>query len=187
MSLKERNLWIVIGVLAVGMIGYVAWTMYGGGARPGGQQPGPTAAEPSAESEKGWKTSTQLGLTFTYPETLPEVYIHTVDWPPKLQVVPGPFTCTEGGNADARAGKTSKVTIDGHAYCRTEVTEGAAGSIYTQYAYARERDGQVVIMTFSLRFEQCANYEEPKKTACETERANFDIGGTVDAMMSSLR
>ncbi|HTK60236.1 MAG TPA: hypothetical protein VL283_03470 [Candidatus Baltobacteraceae bacterium] len=149
--------------------------------------PGTAPTQPSAEPEAGLKTSTQLGLTFTYPETLPETYIHTFDWPPKLQMNSGPFTCTEGGDASSRAGMTQQVTIDGHVYCVTEVTEGAAGSIYTQYAYAAERDGKVAIMTFSLRFEQCGNYDEPKKTACETERQNFDIGGTIDAMFSTLR
>jgi hypothetical protein len=213
MEAKERNIWIVIALMLAAAIGYVAWSMVGAppaeqGAActmeakqcPDGSyvgRQGPTCefapcpqkvtTEPSEEPEMGLKTSTQAGMTFTYPETLPETYIHTVDWPPKLQLVGGPFTCTAGGDASDRAGMTRLRTIDGHAYCVTEVTEGAAGSIYTQYAYAAERDGKVVILTFSLRFEQCANYDEPKKTECETERSNFDIGGAIDAMVSTLR
>ena len=149
--------------------------------------PGSAPTQPSAEPEAGLKSSTQAGMTFTYFETLPETYIHVVDWPPKLQVNSGPFTCTEAGDVTARAGRTRKIVIDGHVYCVTEVQEGAAGSVYTQYAYAAERDGKTVIMTFSLRAEQCGNYDEPKRTECETERANFDIGGRIDAMFSTLK
>jgi len=212
MDSKERNIWIAVALLLAAAIAYVAWSMVSAPPAPEGAsctkeakicpdgtivgRGGPTcefaacpepATEPSAEPEMGLKTSTQAGMTFTYPEKLPETYIHTVDWPPKLQIVGASFSCTEGGQAGDRAGVTRLRTIDGHAYCVTEVTEGAAGSVYTQYAYAAERDGKTVIMTFSLRAEQCGNYDEPKKTECETERANFDIGGTIDAMISTLK
>jgi hypothetical protein len=98
-----------------------------------------------------------------------------VDWPPQIQVVPGPFSCTEAGEETSRAGRTENRIIDGTVYCVTKVTEGAAGSIYTQYAYARETDGnKVMILTFSSRAVQCTNYDEPEASACEVEQEAFD-------------
>jgi hypothetical protein len=141
---------------------------------------------------EGWKTYTdnEGGISFDYPETLGTTYIHTVDWPPKVSLNPGPFTCTEAGSETSRAGETKSQTIHGRTYCVTKITEGAAGSTYTQYAYAfADPDiggDQYPILTFSLRFVQCGNYDDPEKTACENERAAFDINSTIDRIAQSL-
>ena len=84
------------------------------------------------------------------------------------------FSCVEAGSPTDRAGRTELRRIGDTEYCVTEVIEGAAGSIYTQYAYMMERGGEIIILTFSLQFVQCANYGEPEKTACEQEREAFD-------------
>jgi hypothetical protein len=107
-------------------------------------------------------------------------YITTVDWPPKINTENTPFTCTEAGSETDRAGQTKQLVINNHTYCVTKITEGAAGSIYTQYAYARAKNNQTEIFTFSLQFVQCGNYSEPEKTSCEQERQMFDINTFID-------
>lgn len=102
-------------------------------------------------------------------------YVTAVDWPPQVQIVPGPFSCTEAGEETARAGRTESRAIGGRTYCVTTVAEGAAGSVYTQYAYATEMEsGEVVIYTWSSRAVQCANYDEPQMSACQAEQDSFD-------------
>ena len=135
-----------------------------------------------------WQTFSDdmVGVSLRYPDTLPTTYIDAVDWPPQAQIVDGPFTCTPGGIEVARAGVTTSETIGGHAYCVTKVSEGAAGSIYTQYAYARAVNDKVAILTFSLRAVQCDNYDEPEQTACTDERASFDINPIADAISQTL-
>ena len=139
-----------------------------------------------------WQTysDNEEGISFEYPATLGTTYINTVDWPPLVSLNRGPFTCTEAGTETSRAGETKKQTINGRIYCVTKVTEGAAGSTYTQYAYAfvddRIGEGLVPTLTFSLRFVQCANYDGAQKTACENERAAFDINSILDRMAQSL-
>jgi hypothetical protein len=148
------------------------------------------AACPPEQSVNGsWKTvtDTATGISFRYPEALPTTYIHVVDWPPQVRVVADPFTCTAGGSEVARAGVTEERLIYDHAYCVTRESEGAAGSIYTNYAYAFAREGTTIILTFSIRSVQCANYDDPQRTACETERAAFSMDGTADAMAQSVR
>jgi hypothetical protein len=87
-----------------------------------------------------------------------------VDWPPKVQIVDKPFTCNAAG----------KVVINDQTYCATKESEGAAGSIYTQYAYAIAWGTQTKIYTFSLKFVQCGNYPDEEKIACEKERSAFN-------------
>jgi hypothetical protein len=113
-------------------------------------------------------------------------YISALDWPPKLQIINEAFSCTEAGNSTERAGATEMRTINGRNYCVTEVVQGAAGSIYTQYAYAYEKDGKTNILTFSLRFSQCGNYDEPSKSECENERQTFNPDDLLDQYARTL-
>ncbi len=136
-----------------------------------------------------WKTfSDPAGrFTFKYPETLSLQYIHEQDWPPKVQIIEGAFACTDAGEENQRAGETAEKSIGGHNYCVTRVVEGAAGSTYTQYAYAREFDGKVLYFTFTLRAVQCGNYNDPEKSVCESERNAFDIDAIMDKVITTTK
>ncbi len=135
------------------------------------------------EIPAGWKVATSSTVTFFYPEDISTTYIHPVDWPPAVQLVAAPFTCTEAGVETARAGQSSKELINGREYCVTRTSEGAAGSTYTQYAYATEIQNQVAIFTFTFRSVQCANYDDPQRTECETERSAFDVNALLDRIV----
>ncbi|MDD5438303.1 MAG: hypothetical protein PHC70_04110 [Patescibacteria group bacterium] len=143
---------------------------------------------PETSIDKDWKyaTDTSIGVSFRYPEKLPTEFISTVDWPPKVQILSQEFECTVAGDELSRAGKTELIAVGGHQYCRTKETEGAAGSIYTNYAYAFPKNNGTAILTFSLRFVQCGNYDEPQKTACENERTNFNMDPTINKIASTL-
>jgi len=140
-------------------------------------------------NNNGWKTFSddKQGIAFQYPDQLATTtYIHTVDWPPQVVISGGPFICTEGGSEIAQAGQTQQQIINGRTYCVTKESEGAAGSIYTQYAYSFSKNDKVIIFTFILRSVQCANYDDPQKTQCETERQAFEIDNDIiDRMAQS--
>lgn len=126
-------------------------------------------------------------LTFESPEKVGTGYVSTVDWPPVLNVYDTSYTCTEAGEAIARAGKTERVYVNGSEYCKTTLLEGAAGSTYGQYAYAFEREGKTLIFTFSLRYVQCLNYDEPKQSACKLEQESLNVDALVDGMAKSVK
>jgi hypothetical protein len=204
MSFRHVALWVAVTALGASCTPSDESTSAGGpgngtstaGEPPAAREPPaaaerPNAAGPPASAEPstaGWLTQTDAsnGLGFRYPPDLRTRYIHPVDWPPMLQVVDGPWQCTEAGSEIARAGKTERQTLGGRSYCVTRESEGAAGSIYTMYAYAFEHGGRVAVLTFSLRAVQCGNYDEPSKSECETERAAFDVGPTIDAIARTL-
>ncbi len=113
-------------------------------------------------------------------------YIRPVDWPPVAQVVIGPFECLTAGEETARAGRTEPRVIDGREWCVTKVSEGAAGSVYTQYAYATEReDGRVIIFTWTSRAPQCANYDELESVICEEEKESFNADSIFSEWLQS--
>jgi len=106
-------------------------------------------------------------------------YVSLLDWPPQLQVVEkegDDFVCTKAGAVVDRAGLTEPRTINGNEFCVTEIAEGAAGSVYRQFAYAFSVPSlnKVFIYTFSARLVQCLNYDEPEATTCQESQASFD-------------
>lgn len=143
---------------------------------------------PNEGDNNFWKTITdhKTGATFQYPDHLLTEYIHTIDWPPKIQLLSESFACVEGGSKIAISRKTEKRLIDGRAYCVTKESEGAAGSIYANYTYAFSKNAMTIIFKFTLQATQCANYDEPRKTACEEESSSFDIDSIVDRMVKSI-
>lgn len=144
---------------------------------------------PESKDTGVWRTYTDnsLGISFGYPEDLLTDYIHEVDWPPQIILINEPFSCSPAGYETDRAGATSMLSIDGRRYCVTKVSEGAAGSVYAQYAYAVPRGEKTVIFTFSLRAVQCGNYDSRERTICENEWRIFDINGIVDRIAVSLK
>lgn len=124
-------------------------------------------------------------ISYKYPETFSTKYIHTVDWPPTVQVIEDKIDCLEAGAEGDRAGLTVKNIINNHEYCVTIKSEGAAGSTYNQYAYSTRINGKTYIYTFTTRMVQCANYNDPEKTMCEEERKNFDLDTLVDHIIQS--
>lgn len=87
-------------------------------------------------SSSGILSSTPSAASSSASPILTTKYITTVDWPPKVQTLNQSFSCTEAGVETQRAGQTKQVIVNDTTYCVTKNTEGAAGSVYTQYAYA---------------------------------------------------
>lgn len=145
------------------------------------------AACPTTQNEEdNWVSTSTPEVNFRYPTSLSTSYVAAVDWPPTAQVIDEEFSCTEAGEPTERAGKTSQETINGREYCITEVSEGAAGSIYKEYAYAFPRGEQTVVLTFSLRLPQCVNYSGPESTVCTQEQNSLNLNNLVDRIAVSL-
>ena len=143
---------------------------------------------PAAAFEAEWEqfSDPDLGIAFRYPRDLGTEYIHTVDWPPQVRLEKGPFTCERSGTETERAGLTEPKRINGRTYCVSRVTEGAAGSVYTMYAYATPAGNAVLVLTFSLRAVQCGNYDEGQRAECERERSAFSVDPTIDEVVQTL-
>ncbi|MEK7638756.1 MAG: hypothetical protein AAB388_01205 [Patescibacteria group bacterium] len=143
---------------------------------------------PDIEEHNDWLTYSDYiqRITFRYPEVLPTKYQRAIDWPPHAQVLSEPFACVEAGEDSVRAGRTERRLIGSREYCRTSVVEGAAGSIYTQYAYAFPHDDSTVILTFSTQVTQCGNYDGVERKTCEAERATFAIDVIIDQIAETF-
>lgn len=145
------------------------------------------SAGDEAKKIEGWLSTTSNGVTFQYPEKLTTRYVVPVDWPPQIQIVPGPLACSQAGEPMERAGRTISRVIDTNKFCITEVSQSVEGNVYSQYAYAFERGEKVYILTFSLKYFLCEDLEEGPKKDCMAERSVFDLDRVVSQMVSTLK
>lgn len=137
---------------------------------------------------KDWKiiTDSDGNIIFKYPENLGTKYINTVDWPPKVSLTNDPFSCAEVNSSENKVGENRLITINGREYCADKVSEDAEGdAIYTKYAYALAiKQSHMLIMTFSLSFSPCSNYDEPEKSDCQKEQQFFKVNALADQIIS---
>lgn len=146
-----------------------------------------TTTPPVTIDTSGWLTATSTSAyDFKYPREFDLQFVQPVDWPPVLRVISDKFSCTAAGTETAQAGKTELITLGGKPVCLTREVEGAAGSMYTQYAYAFELPEGTGIFTFTFRQPQCGNYGVPTSTVCQAEEDAFDLNPLIQAMIGTV-
>jgi len=135
-----------------------------------------------------WKTfiDEKQGIEFKYPEKLLADYVSALEWPPKVTLATGTFSCVETLGASSLPARTLKRTVDNRVYCLEAMSEGAAGSVYTNYTYTTQKDDKVITVKFILRYPQCDNYDDPAKTNCKNERTSFDLDGIINRIVVSI-
>jgi hypothetical protein len=135
-----------------------------------------------------WKLYTDAAqhVSFKYPDTLGTEYIFAQSWPPTVQVSNGAFNCNQNNPSNNEMQKTEERVINGRTYCVTEESEGAAGTMYTQYTYSFPKNGKVVSLNFTIAYVQCGNYNNPERQECEQERKNFNIDGIIDQIAQTI-
>ncbi len=145
-------------------------------------------AENATSTQNGWLSSEEPGgqFSFLYPADFGTKYVSPVDWPPIARIVSEPFTCIPAGTPTARSGATRSKVVENKEFCITEVVEGAAGSTYTQSAYAFAYGTSTAVLTFTTRHPQCANYPDPERGVCEAEQSALDLDLTVKQMVDTI-
>lgn len=145
---------------------------------------------PFEVNNNSWKTfTTNKGVTFQYPENLSTNYIRPQEWPPKLLIIDDAvFSCEQGGlGINGRPGMTIQKRINNIIYCIENVSEGTAGTFYTDYTYTFLKDSKLVKFSFTLAYPECANYNNPQKTGCEQERQTFDLDMLINRIAESVQ
>jgi len=112
-------------------------------------------------------------------------YIGSQDWKVKIvneeEKYPPKFKITEG-----LLFRTVKRRIDERIYCIESASEGAAGTIYTQYTYSTIKNGSLIAVSCVIRYPQCMNYSEPYRTECANERKTFDLDKIISYIVKNL-
>lgn len=173
----------IFGVLLVsGVVAYVAQAPTQNSAT----LPNPSEQEQVVSIPDDWYVTATLAAQFRHPEKIGGTYHSGTTWPPVVRISDEAFSCPEGGEPTASGGKTERRNVGGHEYCVTELHEGAAGSVFVNYAYAFPHGEKTAVMSFGVSFPRCENYDAAEQEACVNEQALFDPDVVVDRMAESL-
>jgi len=107
-------------------------------------------------------------------------YTNFFDWPPQTEVLNNPYACIGTST-------TTEIIINNNKYCRSVISEGAAGSIYNTYTYSFAKENNTTSLTFSTRQPQCMNYDNPKQTECLDEMKKVDVDSIVDGFVQGIK
>jgi len=143
--------------------------------------------EPAATSSV-WQTATddRAGIYYQYPEKFNTQFITAAEWPPRVTVLPGSFSCRPATSTFGLAETVLQRLIGDRKYCIRSVSEGAAGSTYTNYKYSREDRGRILTVSFALRYPQCLNYDDPEQKACLKEQQDFNLDSVIERIADSI-
>ncbi|MBA7533108.1 hypothetical protein ES705_25343 [subsurface metagenome] len=81
-------------------------------------------------------------------------------YPTKFKITEGQIDCKETSSESGSLPRTVKRKIDGRIYCIESSSEGAVGTIYTQYTYSTIKSGSLIMVICVIRYPQCINYSE---------------------------
>ncbi len=107
-------------------------------------------------------------------------------YPPQFKITEGQIDCKETSSESGLLTRTAKRSIDGRNYCIESTSEGAVGTIYTQYAYSTIKNGSLITVSCVIRYPQCINYSEPHRTECANERERFDLDKIIGYIVKNL-
>jgi hypothetical protein len=138
-----------------------------------------------------WETfvSCEDGISFKYPKKFPAEYIYPVFWPPIISI------STEKNTLDcpitpAESSLPQRIilkTINSRTYCIRALSEGAAGSVYTDYYYSSIFNNRIITVNLVLQYPGCTNYDDRQKTECEQERQTFDLDNIIDNIIQTVQ
>ncbi|MFA6536805.1 MAG: hypothetical protein WCT18_00205 [Patescibacteria group bacterium] len=142
--------------------------------------------------DSNWKTftdTTRFYVSYQYPEDFNTTYIHPAInfWPPAVSVEEKKMNCFVEGSEVSADGKTSKIKINNREFCVTEKSEGAAGSVFTDYVYSFQKENKMITLYFTIQKVQCVNYDEPQKSDCEKEQKAFDLNLLVEKISETIK
>lgn len=139
-----------------------------------------------------WQNLTQQNIdqskiSFQAPQNLPTSYILVQEWPPKIEITDNQFNCPETSSQDGLVEIITNKIINSKTYCVRITSEGAAGSIYTTYFYSTLIDNKLLTLNFVLKYPNCENYDDPRKTQCFQERQSFDLDNLIDQIVQTIK
>jgi len=117
-------------------------------------------------------------------------YISIQDWDVHIvdsvgEKPPHPIRLSPKGEIEC-AEEYSKEESDNWTYCVKQSSEGAAGTIYEDYAYTTIKDHRMITISFILAKPQCGNYGEAERAGCQKEYKNFEQQELADQVIANL-
>ena len=146
-----------------------------------------------------WLEFKSDGIIFQAPKSLEIEYVALHKWPPEIKILnninglplgieikKGELKCLTTPEESSFSKRFYQQNINGRTYCIRAESEGAAGSVYTDYSYYTIYKQKLISINFVLRFSNCSHYPEPERIECVAEREAFDIGNIINEIVETI-
>lgn len=130
---------------------------------------------PVVPGSLGFAEAAADGHIFSYPMIATSSYVRMTQWPPTLSVHTADEQCVvNDGTSSAVRGITTERMLGDRIVCVTDMSEGAAGSVYHTYTYTASEQGDAFSYSFAVQEVQCMNYDEPERSECQAAQQVFN-------------
>lgn len=122
-----------------------------------------------------------------YDEFVPDAYKDGANWPPYVSSESGKLSCddTKGDNPDQ---VTVKKTIGGREYCITVLYDISNDNFSNvSYSYRTQIGDNIGLVSFSLHYPKCENYEDEQKAECDAQRQKFNPEVVAESIVKDLK
>ena len=128
-------------------------------------------------------------IVFEQIKAIDTKYISEQTWPPIITISEASeLVCNETPmESSVSQERVYRENIDGQEYCISALSQGAAGSVYTEYSYSTIKFDKLITLDFTLRFTQCYNYPEEQQKECTRERESFNPSNLVNEIISNAK
>jgi len=120
---------------------------------------------------------------YLFPQTPNTQYLSLYNFSVKIEKISdttgkellneGELICEESDPLLSTNNRTKIIKKEDKNYCLKAFSEGAAGSIYTEYELSYLKDENLYTLSYLAVFPQCYNYPEEQMLECQEERENF--------------
>lgn len=126
-------------------------------------------------------------LSFVVPDTSTWQYSSFQDWHFTAKKVDSEFVlmCEETDQKSSLPFRRKMINISNRDYCVEAMSEGAAGSVYTEYLYSTLINDSLVNVEVTVRDVNCSNYDEDQILECQKEREEFNLDIIIDSSIKS--
>jgi hypothetical protein len=133
----------------------------------------------------GLKTVTddKQGITYSYPNYLYE--LSTGEFAPKVTISKAKIVCHVGYSNGI---ETTEQTINNKKYCVSVESDGAAGTMYSNYTYTTSLGDKIEKLTFVIRTTNCDVYGDAGADYdnCIKDNASFNANDVANQILSSV-
>jgi len=127
-------------------------------------------------------------LNFQVPDTSSFQYASFRDW--QFDALPFDtsmeLNCEVTDLAASQNLRRFEAMINDVAYCIEASSEGAAGSVYTEYKYTRILGDYLVNARFTVQYPNCQNYSDSEALVCAEERENMNMNEIIASIFDNL-
>ncbi len=170
MKINKNTILSIIVIIFIGLLTYFSWQIF-------------EFNKSLVIEGEGFCPNEIIIDDYLFPQTPNTKYLSLYNFSVKIEKLSdtmgkellneGELICEESDPLLSINSRTQLIKKEDNNYCLKSFSEGAAGSVYTEYELSYLKDENLYTLSYLAVFPQCYNYPEEQMLECQKERENF--------------